>query len=382
MQKFAQHTRHTEAECENDPSAIARKYLICHLAGSDGYAHVSDDYDAMAIRTQKPPLSAYREMIMEPDDFVRIMRDGYDAPIDTHDAATPHLGAFCDALFPAPVGEEGWERLQRTDHWKARACFVASQLMDRPGVHELVHAVVGDEAFTDTWARMRSYHDEIGAHSPPISAREWGAIINPLTHLESIPTSDAIPVAQEQQKEAEEVASVIPEEKLNLASSITATEQDWNSVRVHPTVASYRGSVLISPIAPTPKVVKQMVLSGMGVTPVPPVVLVTGQETPPAVMAVEDRKALISFVSNHLVMNVVDKMDLNAPEIRSAHHVASIGRETPLTAGELLREATLHYIRNGVPDEGWNATQKSAYARHMKEYPTAHPSLVSSVLSL
>lgn len=389
LKSFAVHTGHIAAESA-DVSAMARKWIVAHVAAdvSTTYRLIADDLDAVVLRTQDPPFSAYAHKQMDPATFVWVMRDGYPhGPVDTRDPQTPLLGAFCDALFPENPKEERWQRLQRDDLWKPRAYFVAAQCRESP---ELVRAITGDDArFPDLWSRIRLYQQEVGGRASPL---EWAAILEPLTHLRAYPADAIIPRIDEAAAAEEEslTPDVVPVTS-NVAlwkdiqwkpHEAAEKQLDWKSIRVHPVMKEYREQTLIAPNAPTHKVFKQVLLRGMGITEVPPEIRVHAQDFIRDSPTPQEKERIASLISEHLQGNALTTTAICTDEEahQSAYQVmAATSAATQVTPTQFLRDSILYYT--AVPPDA-NAATTHAYKAHLARFPAPHCALSGAVLSI
>lgn len=168
-------------------TALARKWLALQLGGGAFalYSCVANDYGLIKHRVARSPQHFSNAA------FVEMCAAGFkDAPPPHTLSAAPELQAFCDAIFPAPVGEEAWVPYHDPDgHWRARTYFLACQL---PAVHAdlvaAIHAYGRDaelcktrahrDAASDLYARINAYHLSHG----PAPAAAVGALLKEL-HL-------------------------------------------------------------------------------------------------------------------------------------------------------------------------------------------------------
>lgn len=262
LQSFAKHTRHTEAERENR-NLLARKFIAAHLPEAQSvWAHIADDGEWVAQRTQSPPFAHYQEQVPSAEAFVELMRDGWKrtTPIDTADPDTPVLGAFCDSLYADPVGQEVYVPYYQDDHWKKRALFFVAHKLEHPWARDLLEAVMRDgveepdtvaqrNAEHEEWTKIASYVHEVGVQAEPA---EWGTILSGLTELGG--EKEAPIVVEEPRAEVgPEIESFEPIASVALLEEEPARTRSLEEWAAEPVVRAWRKSSLLSPATPAPQ---------------------------------------------------------------------------------------------------------------------------------
>src|SRR6185295_11081052 len=179
LARFASQTRQAP---EMGRTLLARKWLALQLCGGVHalYAQVGDDYALVQHRLRGDGLSANLVSTATPWSrqelaaFVEMCAAGL-AEAGPVEAAhgQPALQAFCERVWPAPVEQEVWEpyHLDRADHWRKRAYFLATQRAG-PLYAETV-AAIHDAGHPPEECRRRAHRDaasdlytRIVAHKP------------------------------------------------------------------------------------------------------------------------------------------------------------------------------------------------------------------------
>ena len=138
LEQFGQHTRQSDTELL-DTSKIAQKYVALHIGGMVPtefvYDCVSNDYNAVGLRTHNPPLKTYAQHgKIDVPTFIQAMQS-ISRPLST---AAPVFSQFQRRFFSKPKDQEKWAWLERPNQWKEAAAYVAMTMHTSPKFGELV----------------------------------------------------------------------------------------------------------------------------------------------------------------------------------------------------------------------------------------------------
>ncbi len=279
LHKFANHTRQSYDEAK-DVSKLAQKWLAVHTTLVQAplvYAHIASDYALLNLRTHSPPLSHYARAGMDVDAFVYCVKNGLKSnkPIDAK--AAPVFAQFCDSLFPKPVGEEAWEKYERSDHWKKAAYFLALNASQPSHFYPMVEAIYFEDRpliarasraekdeVADLFTRINRFSRmpapvEIASLISQISI-EHNVIVNKTIDAKATATTSS----DSEEAEGPLIIAEAEQDQLQLAVSKVESKQTWNDIRKDAFIQDYRKRAGLSATVPPQKLVKQMVLSLLG----------------------------------------------------------------------------------------------------------------------
>lgn len=378
LAKFAAHTRHTQEECE-DVETLGKKYVAVHL-GSAVYQQVLSDYKALHLRTYNPPLQTYEVQPIDADVFVNMLRRVDANPESARGMAA--FGHFCDTLFPKPVGEEAWVEYSQKDGWKKRAYFVALPLKDRPNFYALVSAIHGGsgggkEDVDAFYSRLNRYSTP-KALMPHVAA-EIGTILSSI-HLpheegvEPIECSDPGPrhVESDDEEAGEHVSAPIRRsiEFAPLSAPIAAAlaHEDGKNV-----MDEYRKRAVLPPTFPRSKLVKQMILSSLGVSTAEDVMSANQKVFPsvpieawPVLMNLYDAMAHPTALASEADAEWVRDLALNV-------------MKTEKPDPTLLLKTAISLYGPIVPD-AQSVEEARARQKYLTRFPKVHDSLIKQVV--
>lgn len=415
LDKFARHTRQSPDE-HADLTRLARKWMTLHTARAAEaprlYSWIGNDYAWLAARTQNPPLAQYAETNIHVPTFVWIAQHGH----DMHDARRmvdedvgPQYRAFCNSLFPQPANQEPWQRYTGNAHWKPRAYYMALRCHARPQFRTLVEAIhnadlpaevvqtqANKDAVTDLFSTMINHvaRNCGGVFPTADDSTEMGAKLIgglDLSHIEcatcggrdkgaSSSSSSDNESGGEESGGFQELGAQAP-----LVFSPHKEVPPQASAEHHAVIHGYRKRAGLPATFPVAKVVKQMVLAGVGQAAgaPPPAEIAARMQDKLAPLADHDewQIALVALSAFPEAQGHVDALHAAAAEpnssLREMHtHLAGEPSTRELVCAMLNVYGGTH-LEAELP-----AAERAWRTRFRKKYPVIQESVIKVLLSL
>lgn len=259
LEKFGQHTRQSDEELL-DTSKIAQKYVAVHIGDETTYNCVSNDYNALKLRTHNPPLSVYAQHgKIDVPTFVGAM-----SSIAASLSEGPVFQTFQHEFFPKPHDQEKWQWLERPDQWKEPAAFVAMTMYQSPKFGEMVDAIGAKGVDRYKLKQFMQKHQkdsvqiahEVGTILSQIKMPENLYLGQPLTKSSSSSSSFSFPFSEGERKKN----LITLDKKGPLGGSGGKTLAD-----LRPLMEPYRVRAGLNKTFNTEKLAKQIMISALNV---------------------------------------------------------------------------------------------------------------------
>jgi hypothetical protein len=386
---FCLHTRQSEEDAANE-SKVAQKWLAVHATLAPSplvYAHVASDYALVNLRTHNPPLHAYTRAPINVEAFVFVTKHGFSkVKPSVISARMPSFLQFCQELFPRPVGEELWEEHYRGDTWKPMAYFLALNASNRADFYPLVEAIytadlpkvcIGDkDAAADLYTRI------VRLKIVTPTAEELGQLLT-LVDLKEAPVhvdqkDEIIQVNQVQDPIMAENPSQqnLVQERLAFAPMAAASAMDsvsWEDIRRNPFVQTYRKNAGLAVTYSPQKLVKQMILSRIGLNGKEPVcasLLGTHQTKFPVSSA--NLTAEWSFL-----MDCIDAFETDPGTLMNIASPSLVA----FSQGVFVKPTTRGFLRQILSAYVGQSSSTDSEQRRLLRFLKAHPQLDKSIIN-
>lgn len=270
---FASHTRMNDAECRN-VNFVGQRYLASHLnivEPKQAFSMlVGNDYDALTLRTHKPPLSRYsKEARVSVPTFIALVQNGYPQGVHMEWASkeAPSYVSFCNAVFPATQNEELWKRQARLRHWRPVAYYLAANYANiAPTFEQLmngIHGAKGDyAALCSLIDRVAAYgrHERYGGAIK--GAHDVGSIIGQM----NVPQEHWVDLkAETVEKDKEQpMATKATNKQIIVLKDNVQKEENQNELEMlRADMEPYRRRAGLPATVPTERIAKQMLLAAI-----------------------------------------------------------------------------------------------------------------------
>lgn len=375
LSNFARHTQQSEKQASN-ASLIAQKYLAVHTKLAPVgviYPYIAPDYMLMCLKTHSPPLNAYSDdhAMVDIATYCHLMETGYPkGPVQAEgNSAMAH---FKDNVMPKPVGEEQWVNYERDNHWKDRAYFLALNYRNHPSFHDLVQAIASDVAEGDAmYQKLLNYTLPVS-----ISAKEIASLIKQLkiSNVEVDPagTPTLAPVAVKKEETHGDLPMKAP--IVFVTSRQEEASRSWSDIGQDEHVQDYRRRANLSASYSPKKLVKQMILSSLGVP------ATSAESLVPKNLPLSDATfPAVSAEAWPVLMNAVESMDAE----KHALNPASPALCEILPGGAVDAVSTIQTMLTLYhPSCELKTMDERTKVQFIKSYPQIDESIIQSIIDM
>jgi hypothetical protein len=377
LSNFARHTQQSEKQAEN-ASLIAQKYLALHSKLAPVgviYPYIASDYLLMCLKTHSPPLNAYSDehTMVDIPTFCHLMQTGYPkGPVQ----ASPNsaLAHFQDNVMPKPVGEEQWVNYERDNHWKDRAYFLSLNYKNHAAFHDLVQTIAGNTAEGDAmYQKLLNY-----TLPASISAKEIASLIKELkiSNVEVDPQGTA-PIPTRTVAKPHETHGDLPTKSPIVFVANKQSEEAprlWSDIGQDEHVQDYRRRANLSASYSPKKLVKQMILSSIGVP------ATSAESLVPKNVPLSDATfPAVSAEAWPVLMNAVESMDAEKHALNPASPaLCEILPGGPADAVSTIQTMLTLYH----PSCELKTMDEGTKMQFMKSYPQIDESIIKSIIGM